>query len=77
MCRCNSVQLVRQCMYYDRNERKMVCLTQPLDDNQPGNTLQSVVVRRATGVKDTGFKFTYKPNPEIHGIQQTITALTP
>ena len=75
MFRCTLVQLVMQFVCYDRNERKMVCLTQTLKDNQPGNTPQSVAVRRVTGVKDTGFQFIYKPNPEIHGIQETSTTL--
>ena len=75
MCRCNLVQLVILFIYYNRNDRKMVCLTQPLEDNQPSNTLQSVIVRRTTEVKDTGFQFTYKPNPDIRGIQETITTL--
>ena len=53
----------------------MVCLAQPLDDDQLMNDPQSVVVTWATGVRDTGFTFTYKPNPEIRGIQQTVTTL--
>ena len=62
-------------IYFDRNESKMVCLVQPLDNDQFINDSQAVVVTWATGERNTGFTFTYKQNPEIHGIQGSITTL--
>ena len=62
-------------VYSHRDDKKIVCLTQPLDDNQQINTVQSVVVTWATGEKDTRFRFTYKPNPVINGIQPNTTTL--
>ena len=62
-------------IYCDRNEKKMICLAQPMDANQESNIAQSVIVTWTTGTRNTGFTFTYKQNPEIHGIQGSTTTL--
>ena len=53
----------------------MVCLAQPIDEKDPINTKQSVMVRWAYGETNSGFQFIHKPNPEIDGIRETVATL--
>ena len=61
---------------YFRNNELIVCQTEPLVDNFYLYKPQRVVVSWIDpGIpdEDTGFSFTYRPNPVIHSVTPTVT----
>ena len=67
---------LRHCISVDREKNKVVCVAPPLVNAAMVGVPQSVsIVWRDPGVPNqyTGYSFTYKPNPTVHGVDNNFT----
>ena len=64
------------CHFHNRNDTRMVCQVEPKPEDVPVEKEQSVTLKwddPDAEDLDTGFSFTYKPDPDVNNINPNVT----